>query len=121
MVRSPMRTTLSSVALSLFAVGCALPQEPTGSSGESLGIGHHPTPVQISLSKITPPEKVSCAMPPGWIASAASFDSVVSPLFATEVNPLLVARPPMTIGVLEDGDGVWSMRASATITQGSLE
>lgn len=122
-----MHTKWFASLASLVVIGCALPQqEPTGSSGEALDIAVRQAPSKVSLMKMMAPESApevtrACSMPPGWIASSATFDAQVAPLFASEIDPLLAARPAITIGALEGSDGQWTMRASATITKGALQ
>jgi hypothetical protein len=90
-------------------------------SGDDAGDAS-PAPVDASMMPVKPGSDAACEAPLGWWATDAAFDAnVMAASFTSAVNPMLAGQHPITIADYEDANQVWTMRVSATRTNGNYQ
>jgi hypothetical protein len=69
-----------------------------------------------------PAPDAACEGTLAWWAVGASFDANVTPAaFAEQLNPLIAQSHPITVADSVDENGSWTLRASATVTNGNQQ
>jgi hypothetical protein len=125
-MHSTIRLTLGSMLL----MACTMPTTPTSTSADdtakSAGLDMRsprrdyarPTDTTGAEHSGGSADQPQQAPPLGWLAKGATFDET-TPAFSAAINPLLLGQHPIAIGVVEDAQGEWWVRPSATIPIGN--
>jgi hypothetical protein len=81
-----------------------------------------PAPIDAAMLPAKPGSDAACESPLGWWATDAAFDAnVMAASFTSAVNPMLAGQHPVTIADYQDANQAWTLRVSATQTNGNYQ